>query len=66
MFVNPAYERKDGLWKLISRNGKEPTEVVVQFAQAWLKELPPPAPSAAPATAAAKPAAGAKAAAAKA
>lgn len=66
VFVNAAYEKKDGLWKLIYRNGKEPTEVAVQFAQAWLKELQPPAPAAAPATAAAKPAAGAKAAPAKA
>lgn len=65
VFVNPAYEKKDGLWKLIYRNRKEPTEVVVQFAQAWLRELQPPAPAAAPATTVAKPAAGAKAAAAK-
>lgn len=62
VFVNPEYEKKDGLWKLIYRNGKEPTAVAVQYAQAWLNELQPPAPAPAPASAAAKPAAGAKAA----
>jgi hypothetical protein len=54
VFVRPEYEKKDGLWKLIYRNGKEPTEVAVQFAKAWLAELQPPVPAAAPA--AAKPA----------
>ncbi len=64
VFVNPEYEKKDALWKLIYRNGKEPTGVVVAFAKNWLAELQPPAP--APAPPAAKPAGGAKAAPAKA
>lgn len=67
VFVNPEYEKKDALWKLIYRNGKEPTDVTVQFAKAWLAELQPPAPAPAPAApASAKPAGGAKAAPAKA
>ncbi|MFZ5927103.1 MAG: hypothetical protein ACOYX1_06605 [Acidobacteriota bacterium] len=63
VFVNPQYENKSALWKLIYRNGKEPTEVAVQFARSWLAELQPPAP--APAPPAARPAGGAKAAPAK-
>jgi hypothetical protein len=66
VFVNTAYEKKDNLWKLLYRNGKEPTEVVVQFAKAWLAELEPPAPAPAPQPQAAKPAAASKAAPAKA
>ncbi len=48
VFVNPAYEKKSDLWKLIYRNGKEPTDVAVRFAKAWLAELAPAAPAAAP------------------
>ena len=59
VFVNPAHEKKSNFWKLIYRNGKEPTEAAVQFAKAWLAELEPPAPVAAPAG---KPAAAPKAA----
>ncbi len=66
VFVDPKYEKRGNLWKLIYRNGKEPTAVAVQFAQAWLNELQPPAPAPAPASAAAKPAFAAKAAPAKA
>lgn len=66
VFVDPKYEKRGNLWKLIYRNGKGPTAVAVQFAQAWLNELQPPAPAPAPASAAAKPASGAKAAPAKA
>ncbi len=63
VFANPEYEKKDALWKLIYRNGKEPTAVAVQFAKAWLAELQPPAPAPAPAAApaSARPAGGAKA-----
>lgn len=57
VFTNPAYEKKDGLWKLIYRNGQQPTAVAVAFAREWLDELRPPAP-AAPAATAARPAAG--------
>ncbi len=66
VFVDPKYEKRGNLWKLIYRNGKEPTAVAVQFAQAWLNELQPPAPAPAPASTAAKPAPAAKAAPAKA
>lgn len=60
VFVDPKYEKRSNLWKLIYRNGKEPTAVAVQFAQAWLNELqPPPAPAA---PAGAKPSAAPKAA----
>jgi hypothetical protein len=45
VFANPAYERKDGLWKLIYRNGRQPTEAAVAFAREWLEELRPPAPA---------------------
>lgn len=63
VFINPEYEKKDALWKLIYRNGKEPTAVAMEFAKAWLAELQPPAPAPAPAAAPAKarPAGGAKA-----
>jgi len=64
VFVDPALQNKDNLWKLIYRNGKEPTEVTVQFARAWLAELTPQPP--APPPGAAKPAAGVKASPAKA
>jgi hypothetical protein len=64
VFVDQALQNKDNLWKLIYRNGKEPTEVTVQFAKAWLAELTPPPP--APAPGAAKPASAVKAAPAKA
>lgn len=63
VFTDPKYEKRSNLWKLIYRNGKEPTEVAVQFATAWLAELTPPP---APAPGAAKPASAAKAAPAKA
>lgn len=66
VFVNPEYEKKNGLWKLIYRNGKEPTEVTVQFAKAWLTELAPPAPEPSPALSATGPASAVKAAPAKA
>jgi hypothetical protein len=55
VFVNPAYEKKSALWKMIYRNGREPTEVAVQFARAWLAELQPPAAAAKPAPAKAAP-----------
>ncbi len=55
VFVNPAYEKKSALWKMIYRNGKEPTGVAVQFAKAWLAELPPPPAAAKPAPAKAAP-----------
>jgi len=62
VFVDQAYQNKDNLWKLLYRNGKEPTEVTVQFARAWLTELTP-RPSAPPAApGAAKPASAGKAA----
>lgn len=64
VFANPEYGKKDALWKQICRNGKEPTEVAVEFARAWLAELQPPA--APPASAKAIPAGGAKPAPAKA
>ncbi len=62
VFVDPKYEKRNNLWKLIYRNGKEPTAVAVQFAQAWLNELQPPPP----ASPSAKPAPPAKASPAKA
>ncbi|MGB9609854.1 MAG: hypothetical protein ACPL7M_02695 [Bryobacteraceae bacterium] len=57
VFVRPEYEKKDGLWKMIYRNGSEPTAVAVQFAKAWLAELTPPAPAPAGAKSSATPAA---------
>jgi hypothetical protein len=38
-FVNPAYERKDGNWKLCYRAGRETVAAARSAAQAWLKEL---------------------------
>jgi hypothetical protein len=38
-FVNQAYERKDGNWKLCYRAGRETVAAVRSAAQAWLKEL---------------------------
>ncbi|HEY3441901.1 MAG TPA: hypothetical protein VGK29_14155 [Paludibaculum sp.] len=38
-FVNPAYERKSGIWKAMFRAGKAPTTAAVEFSKAWLKEL---------------------------
>ncbi|MBO0930256.1 hypothetical protein [Fibrella aquatilis] len=39
-FVNPAYERKPGAWKLLFRLGKTPTMAARQFAGEWLTALP--------------------------
>jgi hypothetical protein len=39
VFVNPAYENKDGRWKTAFRAGKEATEAARAIAQQWLKEL---------------------------
>lgn len=39
VFVNPAYENKDGRWKTAFRAGKDATEAARAFAQQWLKEL---------------------------
>jgi hypothetical protein len=39
MFVNPAYERKDGTWKILYRLGKEPSLAAAAAAEAWLKEM---------------------------
>lgn len=38
-FVNPAYERKTGEWKMMFRAGKEPVQAALAFARAWRKEL---------------------------
>lgn len=38
-FTNPEYERKDKLWKLLFRAGKETTSSARTFAQEWLTEL---------------------------
>ena len=38
-FVNPAYERKDYLWKAFFRAGREPSTAALDFARTWLKEL---------------------------
>jgi hypothetical protein len=46
VFTDPKYEKRSNLWKLIYRNGKEPTLAAVAFAEEWLKELNPPAPAA--------------------
>lgn len=62
VFVDPKYEKRSNLWRLLYRNGKEPTLAAVAFAEEWLKELQPPAT----ASAVAKPAPAAKAAPAKA
>jgi len=39
LFVKQEYERKDYMWKLCYRGGKETTEAGRKFAQAWLSEL---------------------------
>jgi len=39
LFVKQEYERKDYLWKLCFRGGKETTEAGRKFAQTWLSEL---------------------------
>ncbi|RYC66618.1 hypothetical protein [Spirosoma sordidisoli] len=39
-FVNPAYERKPGTWKLLFRMGKTSTMAARQSAQEWLTALP--------------------------
>lgn len=38
-FVKQDYERKNNLWKLCYRAGKETTEAARKFAQAWLDKL---------------------------
>lgn len=38
-FVKQDYERKNNMWKLCYRAGKETTEAARKFAQAWLTEL---------------------------
>jgi hypothetical protein len=39
LFVKQEYERKNNLWKLCYRGGKETTDAARNFAQAWLNEL---------------------------
>jgi hypothetical protein len=39
LFVKQEYERKNNLWKLCYRGGKETTDAARKFAQAWLGEL---------------------------
>jgi hypothetical protein len=39
LFVMQEYERKDYLWKLCFRGGKETTETARKFAQVWMVEL---------------------------
>ena len=39
LFVKQEYERKDYLWKVCFRAGKETTESASKFAQTWLSEL---------------------------
>jgi hypothetical protein len=39
LFIKQEYERKNNLWKLCFRGGKETTEAGRKFAQNWLKEL---------------------------
>jgi len=39
LFVKQEYERKDYMWKLCFRGGKETTESGRKFAQDWLNEL---------------------------
>ena len=39
LFVKQDYEKKDYMWKLCFRGGKETTEAGRKFAQAWLNEL---------------------------
>jgi len=38
-FVNPAYEKKNSLWKAMFRAGKAPTLAAAEFAKSWMKEL---------------------------
>lgn len=38
-FVNPAYERKDGRWKMAFRAGKEVMEPAREFVQKWTAEI---------------------------
>lgn len=38
-FVNPAYEAKPSVWKMIFRAGKDVNDVTRSFAEQWLKEL---------------------------
>ncbi len=39
LFVKQEYEKKNNLWKLCYRGGKETTEASRKFAQNWLKEV---------------------------
>jgi hypothetical protein len=39
LFVKQEYERKNNLWKLCYRGGKETTDAARKFAQAWLNEI---------------------------
>ena len=39
VFVKQEYERKNSLWKLCFRAGKETTDAARKFAQSWLSEL---------------------------
>jgi hypothetical protein len=39
VFVNPEYEKKDKLWKLLYRAGPEATNAAREYAQGWLAEL---------------------------
>ena len=39
LFVNQKYERKDNLWKMAYRAGKQPMDAARSFAQSWLREL---------------------------
>ncbi len=39
VFVNPAYEKKPGNWKLAYRTGRETVEAARTFAQKWLVDL---------------------------
>lgn len=38
-FINPEYERKDKLWKLLFRSGKDTVAAARTIAQEWLAEL---------------------------
>jgi len=39
LFVKQEYERKNSMWKLCFRGGKETTEAGRKFAQTWMQEL---------------------------
>lgn len=39
VFVNPAYERQSGEWKLMYRAGRGPVTAAADFAKVWLREL---------------------------